>query len=255
MWIMLGSMELVQQLQSGALVSGGDVDPGLAWLRRRAPFSAGDMVTVAGRTSAGKSHLTLAMLSSMVDAGERALYVSLEDSPRRVARRLANGYAREGLSVAFERGESGAVATLCLEAGRAGARVCAVDYVQLMSYTGSVQLWSQTQVLARVVADLKAAARDAGVVLVLVSQCRRPERGAEADMPTLYDLAESAALERASEVVLMIADLNGTPTVELAKSKDGPRGARFRMQRDPTTGVLSEPPVQAAGEGTDDDGW
>jgi replicative DNA helicase len=226
-------------------------------------YVPGDTWVVAGRTSAGKSHMALAKLAGRARAGTPVVYRSLEDGARRVAARVRTGYAADKLYLTFPSPSTAALVGLMRSTAAAvGARVWCVDYIQLTRYTGGGTPWSKPDALGLTVADLKGAAAELGGVLGLVSQVTRPQPGESAQLPRLYEMKESAAVENAADVVLMVGDVNGTPTVEIAKAKDAPRGVRFSLVRDGRTGVLREPsvsdapvPVTSAADGGDDDGW
>jgi replicative DNA helicase len=222
-------------------------------------YVPGDTWVVAGRTSAGKSHAALAKLAGMARAGVPAVYLSLEDGPRRVAARVRAGYAASKLFITFPTPfTSTLVALMRATARECGARAWCVDYVQLARYTGEGTPWSKPDALGLAVADLKQAAAALGGTLGLVSQVTRPQPGEAGQLPRLYEMKESAAVENAADVVLMVGDVNGTPTVEVAKAKDAARGARYTLVRDPRSGVLREPDVAAGSPrdgGGNADGW
>lgn len=205
------------------------------------------------------SHLALALQAAQARAGVPALYASLEDPPRRVARRLRAGYAAQGLYTTFPLKTSGA---LCAAFRRAaeqyGVKSFCVDYFQKVRYDGSAQVWSKPDMLDVALSELELCVRALEGVLILVSQVTRPQQGVDSsEFPKLYELKESAAIENGAEVVLILGAVKGRPAVEIAKAKDAPTGVRCSLVRDARTGVLSEPdgiPVQKA-DTADDDGW
>lgn len=242
--------------------SSADIHCGLGFLQRHfGGFVGGDKVCVAGRTNIGKSHLALALLAAQARAGVPALYASLEDPPRRVARRLRTGYATPGLYTTFPPKTSGALVTAFRQAReRFGCRSFCADYFQKVRYDGGAQVWSKPDMLDVALTELEEGVRALDGVLILVSQVTRPQVGVDpAEFPRLYEMKESAAIENAAEVVLIIGNVKGRPTVEIAKAKDEPTGVRYAMVRDPRTGALAEPDgapsaAGAARDGVDDGG-
>ncbi len=243
-----------------------DIHCGLGFLQRHfGGWVAGDKICVAGRTNVGKSHLALAMLAAQSAAGVPTLYASLEDPPRRVSRRLRAGYAREGMYTTFPPKTSGGIVSVFREAREEyGVRAFCVDYFQKVRYDGPAQVWSKPDMLDVALSELEECVRALDGVLLLVSQVTRPQQGVDpAEFPRLYEMKESAAIENAAEVVLIIGNVKGRPMVEVAKAKDEPTGVRYAMVRNPRTGVLSEPDgapqstggSDGAGAGDDDEDW
>lgn len=217
---------------------------GVPWMDQHVgQLGPGDMLVVGARTNVGKSMLTLGLLAGAGYA--KTCYVSCEDPPWRVGRRLeALGAGLRILCAWPERRESGAVERCLQEAAGAGCVLVGVDYLQCLAYSGGVACFNEVGAAARVVDDLKHAAGRAGVALLAVSQIRRPpplSEGGLPPFPKLWELKETSRIEDAAEVVLLLGptrDRRGV-VVELAKCKDGEVGARARLRRDPRNGVLS----------------
>lgn len=234
---------------------------GIPWLDEHlGQPTPGDFIVVGARTNVGKSYLTLGALASVASSGSRAAYVSCEDPPTRVGRRLEALGAPSTLLCGWpERRESGCVVRLLEEAAEAGCVVVGVDYLQCLAYSGGVAVFNEVGAAARVVDDLKSAAGRVGVCLLAVSQIRRPpptEAGAVPPFPRLWELKETSRIEDAAEAVLLLGptrDRQGV-RVELAKSKDGEVGASARLRRDPRTGVLvwGEEVLAEGGQGNGD---
>lgn len=215
---------------------------GHPWLDRHLRTAGpGDVVVVAARTNVGKSMLTLHMLHDVAVAGGTAVYVSCEDAPHRVGRRLHEcGYGHERLLCAFPEDRTLAGVVEVVEAAAKldpKPSVIAVDYIQLLGYTGDVQVFSDAVAAGRTFIELKAALKRAGILGIVVSQVKRPPsyggHGGPPPFPSLFDLKDSSRIEDGAEFVLLMGpmrDRRGV-VVELAKGKDCEVGARLRMRR------------------------
>lgn len=229
------------------------VSPGLGFLRGF-HYDPGDTITIAGRTNEGKSFFALSKLAAMAAAGVECAYFSLEDGPRRVGRRVRHqGASASSVLYTFpspvER-DSKTLSEAMRELGfRNGVRAWCIDYIQLVNYGGSVQAWNKPHAVALAVAELQAVARELGGVLILVSQVTRPQPGEGTQLPKLYEMKESAAIENASDFAYIVGSVKGSPTVRVAKVKDAPRGNDYTMVRG-AGGVWLEP----GGKGDDGEG-
>jgi hypothetical protein len=193
------------------------------------------------------------MLAGMARAGVRGLYVSLEDGLTRVARRVRAGYLVEGIHTTFPSLALTSSLVEVIEASaKLGIRVWAVDYIQKMRHDG--EAWSGGAAVGLCIAELEAAVTRAGGALVLLSQVKQPGKDDDPDeLPGPYAMRESAAIEDAADVVLVVGDVKGRPRLKITKAKDAAVPyATFALHRDPGTGVLSEPLTGAA---EDNDDW
>jgi replicative DNA helicase len=86
--------------------------------------------------------------------------------------------------------------------------------------------------MGRIVRDLKYLARDANVPAILLAGLRRPSEDRRDRRPQLTDLAQTAALEEAADVVLLLhrpdvyepGQHEGIMEVIVPKRRGGPTG-------------------------------
>lgn len=215
----------------------------------------GALALVGGTTSSGKSALSLSVAAHAAEGGALVYVASLEMPAISLAHRLASmrsgvplfrlvngeldpaawrryadalGAARDlasrlhvddraRLTVADIRSE-------CRRLSRGGAAVGLVvaDYVQLIrSERGSDG--NREREVAAVARGLKAIALDFGCPVLACSQLNRE---ADAGAPRLSHLRESGELEHAADVVLLIVQADdGTARIDVAKNRNGPKGA------------------------------
>lgn len=196
-------------------------------------------MVVGAETGVGKSYFMLDMLMAAAVVGP-ALYVSVEDPPLEVGRRLASGLEAESLQVGFpDTARLSTVLGYLDEARRLKPALVAVDYLQLIGYDGPVQAWGKADAVSRTCAELKSAAKAGGFPLVLGSQLRRAmadERGA---FPHLGRIKESGDVENQSEFVVMLGSNARGVRAEVLKAKSAPVGAFARYRRG-AGGVLVE---------------
>lgn len=219
---------------------------GLPWLERRlAPPYPGGLLVVGARTNNGKSYFVLELAVALAVAGFPVAYLSAEDAPHEVGRRLeAIGYHGPLLAAGFPEPRVSAMLAAIEEAGRAGAKFVVIDYLQVLGYDLDVQVFGEVGAVSRAAAELKAACKRAGVVGVLVSQLRRPmgNGGGPLPVPNLHELKGSGDIENVAEWVVLLWQNRARTgvTTEVAKSKSGAVGARGRFRRDPDSGRLTE---------------
>ncbi len=242
---MKSSAELVGEWERWRRSTATKLRWGLPWLARRLPDpSPGSLLVVGARTNTGKSFFVLELASAQAAAGNRTCYLSLEDPPHEVGRRLAAGLAHPDLFVGFPEARLSAVVAAVEAAAQAGAKFVVVDYVQLVAFDGDVQVFGEAGAAGRTVVELKQAFKRAGVVGVLVSQLRRPstQGGGPPPVPSLYELRGTSDIENVAEWVVLLWQNRSRSgvTVEVAKSKSGAVGARGRFRRDPDSGRLTE---------------
>jgi replicative DNA helicase len=201
----------------------------------------GSLTVVGAYTNIGKSFFVLGALSLMAHVGP-VLYVSLEDPPAEVGRRLSLGLAHHNLWVAFPDTltVSGVARATDDWARRVQdpAGVC-FDYLTCLAYDGATHPYGKADEVTRVLAELKGIGRRHGVPCTVVSQIRRrsteesasPERG----VPPMSTLKESGNIENMAEVVVMLGGVAGGAGLlaEVAKAKSARIGARQRYERGP----------------------
>ena len=90
--------------------------------------------------------------------------------------------------------------------------------------------------------EIASLAAELGVPVVLLAQINRGED--EFREPHMKDLAETGNLEQMAQAAILMwreSDKPGAATwAKVAKIKRGDRGRRFRLDRDPDTGLLVE---------------
>lgn len=218
----------------------------------------GELVVVGARPSMGKSALSGTIARNVARAGRTVLVCSMEDSddmlvarqvaaagrvnladiraPQRAPQSMWSGVSdgvdvlmpmalhiddQPALSVADVRRK---MAQVQRKAGRLDLVV--VDYLQLMVGDGD----TRAQVLGAIAAGLKAAAKEFGVVVLLLSQLSREADKTEGP-PRMEHLKESGGIEEAADIVGLLwrearrkpkPDNKHRAQLELAKHKNGP---------------------------------
>jgi replicative DNA helicase len=223
-------------------------------------FVPGEMVIIAARPSEGKTALALEFLLRAAKAGHPVAMFSLEMSRASLVLRLLCREARvdhHKLRTGFlsreewrqltnslltvqklpiwvddraDQSASGLRWRIRSLAQRAGVKLVAVDYLQLVRAKAE----NRVQEVSRISMELKAAARDLGEIcggtLIAVSQLNRI---AANQRPRLHHLRESGQLEQDADVVLLISNAepaeNGqekpnTKIIDVAKQRNGPCG-------------------------------
>src|SRR5438445_3382118 len=216
-------------------------------------FTTGDLIVVASRPSVGKTSLALAMAFEMAKRGHPALLLSLEmDAKQIVSRFLAlnsrmdllalrtgniidtdAAAALHGLPILIDDTPGISIMELRTKARRASTHekvdVIVVDYLQLVRTGGEDE--NRVQEIATITRNLKALAREPGVVVIGLSQLSRAA-GDAAGEPKLSTLREGGSLEQDSDVVVMLwKDREETPpgaprliNGSIAKNRNGPTG-------------------------------
>jgi hypothetical protein len=217
----------------------------------------GNVIVVGGRTNSGKSLFSLLM---QVDNLGRSAYLSLEDDAEEVARRIESVADEDAERIVMAQPveyTSGAIIKAIDEVALvdswdlyAECKLVVLDYLQLITYSGSLPAFSRTEAVAHIIADLRRHARDKRYALVLNAQINRPPRPsapgkrsisedddpdaayrADPPRPSLFDLKDSASIENAATFVLLVHGRQTWADVTLAKNKSGPVGARQRYAR------------------------
>jgi DnaB-like helicase C terminal domain len=199
-------------------------------LLRGCPSTPGTLIVVGGRTGAGKSFFGLSLLNH---SDARGAYVSLEDPPAEVGRRIQAMPAKRLQEIALIVPARPRLSMICAEIAQAFEegfcpRIVVIDYIQLIQYDGESAAWSQTDQIGLVLAELKALAREHGFVLVVMCQLRRPMRESAGDgyesFPCLWDLRDSSNLENSAEVVVLLQAHEEELEARVAKNKAGRTG-------------------------------
>lgn len=195
------------------------------------------MTVMGSYTSQGKSTITIQILTGLAIRETKVAYISLEDAPSIVSKRMVVSRIDEiahAVEIANDSPSPDALVALidliqgsneyvggldtlpfdilyrkrftidwvCYaiqDAARRGAKVVAVDYLQCLKD----KRFKRTEFLSECVSRMKSAACEVGVHLILVSQVTRPEDKAKPARPTMYMLKETGDIENEAEYVVL----------------------------------------------------
>ncbi len=110
-------------------------------------------------------------------------------------------------------------------------KVVIIDYLQLMSGSGSRAAENRTLEISEMTRSLKALARELNVPIILLSQLSRAPEQRTDHRPMLADLRESGAIEQDADVVMFIyrdevynndTEKKGIAEIIIAKQRNGP---------------------------------
>ena len=132
-----------------------------------------------------------------------------------------------------------------------GLDIVMIDYLQLMSGSGSRNSDSRQQEISEISRSLKALARELNVPVVALSQLSRAVESRTDHRPVLSDLRESGAIEQDADVVMFLyrddyyhkdSEDKGICEVNIAKQRNGPIGSiNLAWLADYTKFVNAEP--------------
>ncbi len=117
-----------------------------------------------------------------------------------------------------------------------GLDMVIIDYLQLMKSERPTKDGNRQQEVANLTRDLKLAARELGVPIILLSQLNRESEKRTNKTPQLSDLRESGSIEQDADIVMFIADIQAEGvqpdggddaldySLVIAKHRNGARG-------------------------------
>lgn len=191
----------------------------------------GDLCTLAGRTSMGKTALALAIADRVASRGERVLFFSMEMSARQLAYRAGASRTRLPASVLARPTSAGVMVdaarvnmsevalqidptpALTHQAIRARTErihrrtpvsLVVVDHIGMMRPTHDMRTARRVEQLGDVTKNLKALAKDVGCPVIALSQLNREVEKRDGNRPTLADLRDSGNIEEDSDQVLFV---------------------------------------------------
>lgn len=209
----------------------------LDWLTYRG-FGPGNLVILAARPSVGKTAVMLQMARAAAEAGTPVQIFSLEMTKQELGKRmlfssglvspaqLASGQVDWGnferaaamiSSLPIEINDSSRdcsdiVSRILISRQRGRCGIAFIDYLGLMvdKYDYRVSL---TQALGAKTAALKAAAKTAGIPIVLLCQLNR-DSAKDNRAPMLFDLRDSGSIEQDADIVLMLEQAQSQATAD-----------------------------------------
>jgi len=223
----------------------------------------GDLIIVAGRPSMGKTALSLNLAEHVgVNLGLPVLIYSMEMGGTQIANRFLSSISKvdqqrlrtgqldardwDRLNQAMVKlntapihiDESPALNALELRARARrmwrmyeGLGLIVVDYLQLMSSTGSGE--NRATEISEISRSLKALAKELKVPVVALSQLNRSLEQRPNKRPVMSDLRESGAIEQDADVIIFIyrdevynpeSPDKGTAEIIVGKQRNGPIG-------------------------------
>lgn len=228
----------------------------------------GALITIGGRTGAGKSSLMLSMALRQISQGVRVGIVSCEDPDQVWGGRLLGAWAgvdtRKFLNAMPDEMDTGrclkAISdardrglTFSFQIGKPvqriadaikrlveydGAKVIYGDYLQAIAAKGQDRYVARTDALQ----ELKGLCYDLRVPLAMGSQLKRPETGNPFREPNSTDLKDSGDIENMSEAIMLLwpkSDEKGAPVYgKVSKVKWSDERPRFQLLRSATTGTI-----------------
>lgn len=224
-----------------------------------------DLLVLAARPSMGKTALALNMAQNVAKKGFSVGIISLEMSKEQLVERMFcslmsvdswklrtgrlsdDDFAKIGnvmdelnhMKIFIDDSIGGSLPELKAKARRLkmemGLDVLIIDYLQLMTATGSSGSYQQNRVqeISEISRALKELARDLSVPIIALSQLSRAVEMRPSRIPQLSDLRESGAIEQDADVVLMMyredyyeedSDRPGVTDIYVRKHRNGPIG-------------------------------
>lgn len=228
------------------------VSTGFPTIDSQAPLERGGLVTVAARSSVGKSSFALSIAKNVADSGFRVLFVSVEMSILRLMDRLVAMLAdaplseirraampperldeikdkvtaiKDNLNMVFlPHATSGQISRLVTrEHRRKPIDLVVIDYLQLLcdprgkNITDDIRIGNMTRAFKVLAGKLNNS-------VMLLSQVNRQAASEENGMPQLHQLRGSGNIEQDSDVVLVLNRKSKSDTfgeLMVAKNRNG----------------------------------
>ena len=232
-------------------------------------FQPGELIVLAGDTGSGKTALADTIARNTGADGKSVLLVSCEMMERERGKRLLQGQANvpgqyirtprrlqpaewarlrqgqrdlEATGVYIYAGGTIRPSDVSLMARRVAVKegrldLVIVDYLQLLTPTGIAKGESYARTVGRMAWQLKTAAMELGIPLILLSQLNRAGLK-EGKPPSKHDLKESGDVENHSSFVLLLhqpSKEGDSVWLKIDKSRDG---AQTRWGKDRSDIVL-----------------
>lgn len=217
-------------------------------------FQPGNLVVLAARPGIGKTALVLNWFLRAGMNGFRCLFVTIEMSKEELWNRMVSDKSsvnyREMVAgrdrKAFQQFAGGKMELdsmplhVCDRGKITSAEIVSqmdkiitkfgsldfviIDYLQLMKSPEGSKSQSETTRIGEITRDLKLAAKDRKVPIVLLSQLNREVEKRQAGKPQLSDLRDSGCIEQDADIVMFIHRKMDEMTAELvlAKHRNGP---------------------------------
>jgi len=192
----------------------------------------GQLITLAGRPSMGKSVLALNLFSKVIKDGKTALYISLEMTSNELTNRLASDWTNvfvskynraqldqdewsrftnmfgaqySNMNGVIDDSSTQTVGSIRAKARRVakqkgGLDLLIVDHIGLIDHGYE----NETQGLSKISRELKRMAKDLNCPIVALSQLNRGCESRNNKRPMLSDLRQSGAIEQDSDTVMML---------------------------------------------------
>ncbi|MCR5595279.1 MAG: replicative DNA helicase [Lachnospiraceae bacterium] len=224
-----------------------------------------DLVLIAARPSMGKTALVLNMAENMAFRQNRAIAIFSLEMPKEIlAQRLlsmnsrvdsqnirSGQLAKSEWHDIIESAGNLASSKLIIDDNTSNISVAEIrsrarrykleynieaimiDYLQLMSGSGSGRNDSRQQEISEISRGLKGIARELNIPVIALSQLSRAVEQRSDHRPMLSDLRESGAIEQDADVVMFIyredyynedTDRKGISEIIIAKQRNGPIG-------------------------------
>ena len=235
--------------------------------RMTSGLQPGELIIVAGRPSMGKTTLVMNMAEHVAIHDKKAVAVfSMEMSGPQLAMRMIGsvgrldqhqlrtgtfkeddwGHVTEALSKLSEAqiyiDDTAGLNVLELRSRArrlhrqcGGLSLVVIDYLQLMSGTGSSREENRATEIAEISRSLKSLAKELKVPVVALSQLNRGVDSRQDKRPMMSDLRESGAIEQDADVIMFIyrdevynpdSPHKGMAEIIIAKQRNGPVGKK-----------------------------